>query len=479
MKKKTLLLISLLIAFYSYGQTPCVNGFAGEYACSDYDLLSHTPVNILANTSGTPEGSDVWGWTDSSTGKEYAIAAMTNSTAFVDITDPVNPIFLGRLDSNAGNNYWRDVKTYNNHAFIVADNVGDHGMQVFDLTRLRDITSPENLSPNVIYDDVTSCHNIIINETSAIAYLFGCNNFSGGPNFVDISDPLNPINLGGYALDSYTHDAQVITYSGPDTDYTGKEIFVGSNANKVVILDVIDKSNVIKIKEFDYTQIGYTHQGWFTDDQRYFLLGDETDEQDFGINTRTLVFDFLDLDNPTQIDTYYGSSKAIDHNGYVKGNDFFMASYRAGMRVLDINSIGSTDNQLIEIGYFDTFPDNDGTGFNGAWSVYPYFTSGNIIINDIERGLFVVRKSGTLNNSTEIYEKRFSISPNPTFENPLIKALQNELIKSVEVFSLFGRSIFHKKNINKEEFVIPLGNKTKGMYIVKVNSIISKKLVLY
>jgi len=58
-KKKTLLLISLLIAFYSYGQTPCVNGFAGEYACSDYDLLSHTPVNILANTSGTPEGSDV------------------------------------------------------------------------------------------------------------------------------------------------------------------------------------------------------------------------------------------------------------------------------------------------------------------------------------------------------------------------------------------------------------------------------------
>ena len=143
----------------------------------------------------------------------------------------------------------------------------------------------------------------MINETSAIAYLVGCNNFNGGPHFVDISDPLNPKSLGGYSLDGYTHDAQVITYNGPDIDYIGREILVGSNANKVVILDVTNKNTIIKIAEFDYPQIGYTHQGWFTDDQRYFLLGDEEDELDFGINTRTLVFDFLDLDNPTQIDT--------------------------------------------------------------------------------------------------------------------------------------------------------------------------------
>ena len=371
------------MVFYSYGQTPCAGGYAGEYPCSNYDLLSNIPVSTLANSSGNPEGSDVWGWTDSETGKEYAIAAMTNSTAFVDITDPINPVFLGRLNSNAGNNYWRDVKIYGNYAFIVADNVGNHGMQVFDLTRLRDITGPETLSPDVVYNDVTSCHNIVINEATAVAYLVGCNNYSGGPNFVDISDPLNPTSLGGYSLDGYTHDAQVITYNGPDTEYTGKEILVGSNANKVVILDVTDKSNIIKITEFDYPQIGYTHQGWFTDDQRFFLLGDETDEQNFGINTRTLVFDFQDLDNPTQIDTYYGASSAIDHNGYVQGTDFFMASYRAGMRVLDISNIGGTDNQLTEIGYFDTYPQNNGTAFNGAWSVYPYFASGNIIINDI------------------------------------------------------------------------------------------------
>ncbi len=482
MKYKLLFIIFQLTVFYSFGQTPCTNGFAGEYPCDNYDLLSLVPVSTLANSSGNPEGSDIWGWTDPDTGKEYAIAAMTNSTAFVDITDPINPIFWGRLNSNAGNNYWRDVKIYGNYAFIVADNVGNHGMQVFDLTRLRDINEAEDpeipVEPDLIYDDVASCHNIIINETSAIAYLLGCNTFNGGPNFIDISDPINPVNLGGYAADGYTHDAQVVTYSGPDTDYIGKEILVGSNENKVVILDVTDKSNVLKVSEFDYSQIGYTHQGWFTEDQRYFLLGDEEDELNFGINTRTLVFDFQDLDNPVQTNTYLGPSSAIDHNGYVKGTDFFMASYRAGMRVLDISNIGETNNQLTEIGYFDTYPTNNGTGFNGAWSVYPYFASGNIIINDIERGLFVVRKSGTLGN-IEILKNRFSISPNPTNKNPVIKATQNHQIKSVDVFNILGKRIFSKQNINDKEFVLLIEKNLKGLYIVKVNDIIYKKIILY
>tara|TARA_R110000787_G_scaffold45993_9_gene111942 strand:+ start:1307 stop:2749 length:1443 start_codon:yes stop_codon:yes gene_type:complete len=480
MKQKTLFFFTLFIGLSLYCQTPCVNGFAGEYPCNDYDLLSHTAVNILANTSGNPEGSDLWGWTDPSTGKEYAIAAMTNSTAFVDVSDPINPIYLGRIDTqNGSTSFWRDVKIYNNYAFIVADNVGAHGMQVFDLTRLRSITSPETLTPNVVYNDVTSCHNIVINESNGIAYLVDCKNVGRGVHFVDISDPENPINLGNYNSEGITHDAQVVTYNGPDTEHAGKEILIGSNVNKVVILDVTDKANVLKIKDVFYSQIGYTHQGWFTDDQRYFILGDETDEQNFGLNTRTLVFDLQDLDNPTLEYTYEGPSKAIDHNGYVKGNNFFMANYRAGMRVLDITNIGSIGNQLTEIGYFDTYPANNGTAFNGAWSVYPYFASGNIIINDIERGLFVVRKSGTLSTSDNFYKNSFSISPNPTEGNPIVRAIQNQQIQSIEVFNILGRRIYFQQNINQDEFVLPIENHSKGIYIVKINGIISKKLVLH
>lgn len=374
----------------------CVNGMAGPYPCNGIDIMSIIDAETLGG-SPTTEGSDIWGWTDPTNGNEYAIVAMTNATAFVNITDAVNPIFLGRLNTNAGTNFWRDVKVYNNHAFIVADGAGDHGMQVFDLTRLRNVTNaPETFNADAVYTGVGSCHNIVINESEAVAYLVGCSSTNGGgPIFVDISNPTNPTFLGDYTSGGYSHDAQVITYNGPDTDYTGREIYVGSNGNtdKVVILDVTDKNNIVPISDFTYPQTAYAHQGWFTEDQAYFILGDEVDESDFGFNTKTLIFDFNDLDNPTLSSTYFGPSAAIDHNGYVKGNEYYLANYRAGMRILDISNISASSNAMTETHFIDTFPESNSANFNGVWSVYPYFDSGNIIISDIEKGLFVVRKS--------------------------------------------------------------------------------------
>ncbi len=383
------------------GTTPlyaCENGMAGPYPCNGYDLMGNINTETLGGTADA-EGSDIWGWTDPTNGDEYALVGMTNCTAFVNVTNPTNPVFLGRLNSAAGTNFWRDIKVYNNYAFIVADGVGNHGMQVFDLTRLRNVANaPETFTADASYDGVGSCHNIVINESEAVAYLVGCTSTNGGgPIFIDISNPLTPTSLGDYTAGGYSHDAQVITYNGPDTDYTGKEIYVGSNGNtdKVVILDVTDKNNVIAISDFTYPQTAYAHQGWFTDDHRYFILGDEVDEQSFGFNTKTLVFDFNDLDNPVASSTYLGPTAAIDHNGYVKGNEYYLSNYRAGMRVLDISNIGATSNSMTETGYFDTFPSSDSASFNGVWSLYPYFASGNIILGDIEKGLFIVRKSST------------------------------------------------------------------------------------
>jgi choice-of-anchor B domain-containing protein len=483
---KKFLIIYLFIFQATVAQIPCSDGFADEYPCSNYDLMSRIPIAILANTDGNPEGSDVWGWTDTTTGKEYAIAATTNSTAFVDITDPINPVFLGRLDSNAGNNYWRDVKVYNNHAFIVADNVGAHGMQVFDLTKLRGLTSEQSFTSDAIYntDNLGSCHNIFINEETGIAYLVGCSGFfnqrlyGGGPVFVDITDPKNPKKINHYAAAGYSHDAQVVIYNGPDTAYTDKEIYVGSNETKISILDVTDKNNVIPIAEVDYSQLGYTHQGWFTEDHRYFIVGDELDERDIGVNTRTLVFDFSDLDNPVLSSTYLGTSNAIDHNGYVKGNRYFMANYRAGIRVLDITNISNSTKSMTEVGYFDTYPENDNTAFNGAWSVYPFFDSGNIIINDIEKGLFVVRKSGTLKLNENKMEHRFSIFPNPAIDKTTISANNNLQIHNIEVFSILGQKVFEKKNLNELKYVLKTSLLKTGIYLIKINDQFIQKMII-
>lgn len=368
---------------------PCENGFSNNYPCNGFDFKSQVPLDVLGGNGAT--GNDSWGWTDPATGKEYALVCSSTSTAFVDVSDPYNPVYLGRLPTATINSLWRDVKTYNNYAFIVSEAPG-HGMQVFDLTRLRDITTPPVIfDADANYNEFGSAHNIIINENSGYAYAVGSDTFSGGPHFINIQNPTAPVAAGGYANDAYSHDAQVVTYDGPDPDYIGREILIGSNENEVVIVDVTDKSNPVQISTIDYMNIGYTHQGWFTEDMEYFLLGDEIDEINFGGNTRTLVFDFTDLDNPVFHMEYLGPTQAIDHNGYVVGNTLYIANYAAGLRAIDISNIAS--GVMVESGFIDTYIPNDNTVFNGAWNIYPFFESGNIIVSDIDGGLFVVRPS--------------------------------------------------------------------------------------
>jgi choice-of-anchor B domain-containing protein len=371
-------------------RTICEGGMAGNFPCNDYDLMSHLSLSDMSAGAG----NDSWGWTDSTTGKEYALVGLNNGTAFIDISDPIDPIYLGKLPTATVNSSWRDVKVYNDYAFIVSE-ASNHGMQVFDLTRLRNVTNPpETFSADKHFTDFGSAHNIVINETSGYAYAVGTSRsgtYNGGPLFINIQNPLNPISEGGYGDDAYSHDAQVITYNGPDADYTGKEILIGSNENEIAIVDVTDKANPQRISTISYSNVGYTHQGWFTENQRYFIVGDELDESNLGFNTRTIVLDFTDLDNPSLKTTYSGSTSAIDHNGYVKGNLFYLASYSAGVRFIDISAIAA--GTLTEVGFFDTYPNHNNASFNGVWNVYPYFQSGNIVISDIEGGLFIVQKS--------------------------------------------------------------------------------------
>ena len=354
--------------------------------------MAHLPLSTLNAT----EGNDSWGWTDATTEKEYALMATDANVAFVDITDTSNPIYLGNLPTATTNSSWRDVKVYNNHAFIVSE-APAHGMQVFDLTRLRNVANPpETFDADTHFTGFGSAHNIVINEDNGYAYIVGttrAGTYGGGPLFINIQNPLAPVAEGGFGSGGYSHDAQVVTYNGPDTDYANREILIGSNENEVVIVDVTDKANPTPISTISYSNVRYAHQGWFTDDMNYFILGDELDEQRIGINTRTLVFDFSDLDNPALHMTYSGGTLAIDHNGYVNGNTFYLANYRAGVRMINISQI--ENGIMTEIGFFDTYPQNDSANFDGVWNVYPYFPSGNIILSDINSGLFVIRKSGT------------------------------------------------------------------------------------
>jgi len=384
----------------SGGQVDCSSGVASAWDCEEFDLVSFLPISDMAPRGVTV--NDVWGWTDSQTGREYALVGRRDGSAFVDISDPLRPRYLGQLLRPEGSNpsTWTDIKVYKDHAFIVADGAGPHGVQVFDLTQLRNVTEPVTFEETAHYDGVASAHNIVINEDTGFAYSVGNRSggetCGGGLHIINIQEPTNPTFAGcfadsetGRASTGYTHDAQCVTYAGPDREHVGKQICMSANETALSIGDVTDPANTVPLSRGSYPSVGYAHQGWLTEDHRYYYMNDELDELAGQPRTRTLVWDVSDLDDPQLVKEHFGTQEASDHNLYVRGNLMYQSNYMSGLRVLDI----SDPENPVEIGYFDTVPYGDNSaGMGGSWSNYPYFESGVVIVTSGREGLFVLKK---------------------------------------------------------------------------------------
>jgi choice-of-anchor B domain-containing protein len=433
---KLLTLFFILLSINVLAQTPCENGVVNGYPCNQVDFFSNLNNSTLSGISGV-QSNDIWGWTDPETDKEYVLIGQTNGTVFVDISNPSSPVIAGRLPSHTGNaSSWRDVKVYNNYAFIVADGNTGHGMQIFDLTRLRNVgNSIETFDNDAHYNGVSSAHNVVINEETGFAYIVGArgagnNCGSGGLHIVNIQDPKKPTFAGCFDVDGYTHDAQCVVYNGPDAQYQGKEICFNANENTITIANVDNKDNTVLISKQGYPQSAYSHQGWLTEDHQYFISNDELDELNRGVNTRTLIWDVRNLDNPILLNEYFSERVAIDHNLYTKDFKIFQSNYTNGLIILDGKRVAKGD--LRELAFFDTYFQGNNTSFNGSWSNYPYFKSGIVAISDINNGLFLVQPN--------IEEK--------ITQHPVFTSCGGEAVLNVEVAEGFTVESYQWQTVN-------------------------------
>ncbi len=391
----------------------CQGGGAAGYSCSNVDLVSFLPVEGLGGgpvPGANPADSipditvnDLWGWTDPQSGIEYALVGRTDGMAFVSLEDPENPVYVGQLfrTNGAPVSAWRDVKVYADHAFIVADRASNHGVQIFDLRQLRGVRSPPvTFQETQRYTRIASAHNIVINEATGFAYVVaatsGGDTCGRGLHMIDIRVPTIP-NFAGCFADhttgregsGYTHDAQCIVYAGPDQDYQGREICLGANENALSIADVTDKRDPRAISRGEYPNRGYVHQGWISEDHRFFYINDETDERDgLTLRTRTLVWDIEDLDDPVLAKEHMGVARSSDHNLYIRDHLMYQSNYLSGLRILDV----SDPVNPVEVGFFDTVPGANEASFDGSWSNYPFFQSGVIAVTSRREGLFVLRR---------------------------------------------------------------------------------------
>lgn len=360
-------------------------------------LLSQVLPQEFATSASCPAGgscaNDCWGYISPS-GREYAIIGLRRGTGFVDITDPLNPEVVGSIDD--ADSIWSDIRTFGHYAYNVNESGG--GVQVFDLSNIDPPARQVTLVNSLTASGLQRVHNIVVNEASQTLYLCGSNLGGGRLIAVSLADPANPVIVGSSLDISYVHDAHVVTYT--DGPYAGREIaFVFCGSAGMKILDVTNKANMFRLSTLTYPNMRYCHQGRVTNDRQYVIFDDELDElQDPAVTvTTTRVVDVSDLSNPVLVDTFTSGQPTIDHNLYIKDDYVFEANYTSGLQIFNISDIFNA----VRVGYYDTYPLNNSLEFDGAWSVWPYFPSGTVIVSDIQGGLFVLDASDALGGSCE------------------------------------------------------------------------------
>ena len=379
--------------------TECVNGQAQNFSCDSVDLMAHVSLNDFS--SAPSEANDIWGFVDLNTGREYAIIGLRNGTAVMDVSDTDNVFEVGTVAGTSTT--WRDIKVLQRwdgtqerwfaYAYVTADSATDK-LVVIDLSGL-----PNMISESGRVTDETSAHNVTIsnvNYATGVAidgrspqiFTAGSDLTNGAFRRYDLGDPVQPV-LAGTSTSGYMHDAAsfLVDDSRAPVNCNGAstcEVLVDFNETTVELWELTGGGANL-LSTASYPQVGYVHSGWWSEDLQYLFVQDELDEQNSGLNTTLRVFSLADLGALPLVGVWTGPTQAIDHNGYVRGNRYYMSNYTRGLTILDITA----PQAPVAAGYFDTFPSMNSAVFNGAWGVYPFLPSGKLLVSDIDSGLYV------------------------------------------------------------------------------------------
>jgi choice-of-anchor B domain-containing protein len=391
--------------------TACTNGMAGTFPCHNIDYLAQ--VQLQEIPTAPTSGSEIWGLVDLDDGREYAILGHRNGTAFYDVTNPATPVFVANIAGNPS--LWREVKAYQvydaalgrhrAYAYATTEAPGG-GLQIFDLTNLPNTVTLANTltqfstSHTLYISNIDYATNAALPGATPYLFIAGANIGGGAFRIYDLTNPTSPaLVTAPPAGTGYMHDSTSMLITDNRTTQCANahnpcQVLVDFNETSVDLWDVTDKAAPVRLSTTSYPTATYVHSGWPTADNMFIVVHDELDELQRGLNTHIYTLDIADLRTPNLVTSYIGGVTSTDHNGYTIGNRYYVSHYKRGLVIFDVTNPRS----LQEIGSFDTYlsPQANSAGTDGAWGVYPFLTSGTLLVSDIENGMFVLRKNETL-----------------------------------------------------------------------------------
>lgn len=414
MKSYFVFLASLLWCAFAFADSgPCQNGkSAAIYSCQRIRLQSRVALGRFSNRPNT--ASNLWGYVDPDDGREYALLGLSNATAVIDVTIPEKPRIVGTV--RALESLWREVKAYSifnektkrwdGYAYVTTES--PQGLQIINLSQL-----PSGISLVRSDRDIITAHTLLISNVDFVSgkaiqgltpylYTAGANRnvlsakHEPGPGrgltVFSLKDPKNLRIVGSYDT-TYVHDVYIETL----TDNRAKQCAKGHSPCEVVfawtgsdfrIIDFTNKHSPVVLSTLNYPGLGFAHSGWISRTKQWLFSFDELDELENAATTSIRSIRISDLRNPHARVSWHGNTSAVEHNGFVVGNKLYVSHYTRGLAVFDVTN----PTRLKQIAFFDTVPANDDSVFSGAWGVYPYLPSGNILISDTQRGLFVLKE---------------------------------------------------------------------------------------
>ena len=408
------------------------------------NLLFHWDDSTLVGSNAYNNTyNEIWGLNIN--GSEIAIIGSTAGTHFFDVTNPASSnqiAFVAGAYTGPGVIH-RDYHDFDEYLYIVCDEGSSSTLQIVDISNLPN-------SVNTVYDSnnlFNKAHNIFID--TATAKLYACA-VSNAMDVYSLHIPDNPTLIHSYNDVGHVHDAFVRN----DTAFLN----CGNEGLRVMDFTMVNNAGDQPVELASYTSYpdaGYNHSGWLSDDGTIYAMQDENHGYDIKI---------LDVSDYTNISVLSTFNSGVDinsmaHNGIIKDNLLYVAYYHDGLRVFDISDPVNPN----QVNSYDTYSPNNHNSYKGAWGVYPYLTSGNILVSDMQSGLYVIELS---NNSTSVKQE---LDNTIIYPNPILSTFKiyHPSATAIEIYDISGRIILTKK-INTNSNTINRNGITNGLYIYKL-----------
>jgi choice-of-anchor B domain-containing protein len=426
---KSILFTLAIIPYLLFSQTSLNSSLLFNW--QDSSLIGSSDYDNIYN--------EVWGFVQNN--KEFAVIGSTAGTHIFDVTEPVNSIQVAYIAGRVQGPQiiHRDYHDHKGYLYIVCDE-GPSSLQIVDISNLPDTAI-------VVYDSddlFERAHNIFIDTLHSKMY-------TSNGTIYSLDNPEEPYLLYDNSV-LVSHDM----YVKNDTAY------INSQDDGLVIVDFGETTLENQTHELiggllSYPQQGYNHSGWLTDDGDYYIMADEN----WGLDMKML--DVSDLSNIEVVSLISSNvdENSIPHNQIINGDFLYTAYYHDGLYVHNIS------NPLYPylIAYYDTFSPDHHDSYMGAWGVYPLLPSGNILVSDMQTGLYVIDIDYESASVETIESNKISVYPNPA--DDFISIDLNEDF-SYEIFDVQSKKV--KEGTFAQNNNINISSLSSGVYVLKINT---------